>query len=192
MPFIVLEYIKLILPETITGLGYQSFFRVAADIYILPGPLSYPALKYTGTNIFGPDVNVIYCDTSNDTDTDSVIDCVDTDDDNNPGVNDENDAFPLNPNETTDTDGDGIGNNADPDDDNDGLADQFDDLPLDPNETTDTDGDGIGNNADIDDDGDGVVDSEDLYPLDANRQFQKLLDIDGNDKVDALTDGLLI
>ena len=28
--------------------------------------------------------------------------------------------------------------------------------------------------------------------MDSTRQFQKLLDVDGNDKVDALTDGLLI
>ena len=38
----------------------------------------------------------------------------------------------------------------------------------------------------------GVVDTDDPYPLDSTRQFQKLLDVDGNDKVDALTDGLLI
>ena len=33
------------------------------------------------------------------------------------------DAFPLDPNETVDTDGDGIGNNTDPDDDGDGVND---------------------------------------------------------------------
>ena len=32
--------------------------------------------------------------------------------------------FPLDPSETLDTDGDGIGNNADTDDDNDGYEDQ--------------------------------------------------------------------
>ena len=42
------------------------------------------------------------------------------------------DAFPTDPTEWIDTDGDGIGNNADPDDDNDGIPDQFDPLPLDP------------------------------------------------------------
>ena len=45
---------------------------------------------------------------------------VDSDDD---GVDDGSDAFPLNPNETTDTDSDGIGNNSDSDDDNDGYTD---------------------------------------------------------------------
>ena len=182
---------QLILPASVTGLGYQSFYFVTADIYILPGPLSYPALKNYASNIFGNNVNVIYCETSIDTDSDSIVDCVDLDDDND-GVDDINDAFPLNSDETLDTDGDGIGNNSDPDDDNDGLVDEFDDLPLDPNETSDTDGDGIGNNSDIDDDGDGVIDTDDLYPLDSTKQSQKLLDIDGNDKVDALTDGLVI
>ena len=45
------------------------------------------------------------------------------------------DAFPLDPVESLDTDGDGIGNNADPDDDNDGVPDQQDDFPLDPKNT---------------------------------------------------------
>lgn len=44
------------------------------------------------------------------------------------GTVDENDDFPLDPNETTDTDGDGIGDNADPDDDNDGMPDTFEDM----------------------------------------------------------------
>jgi hypothetical protein len=45
------------------------------------------------------------------------------------GVPDSEDAFPNDPNETTDTDGDGIGNNADPDDDNDGVPDAQDAWP---------------------------------------------------------------
>jgi len=47
------------------------------------------------------------------------------------GVIDSEDAFPNDPNETLDTDLDGIGNNADSDDDNDGVADQQDGYPLD-------------------------------------------------------------
>ena len=46
---------------------------------------------------------------------------VDTDGD---GVADDDDAFPLDPTEWLDTDGDEIGNNADPDDDNDGYSDE--------------------------------------------------------------------
>ena len=49
----------------------------------------------------------------------------------NDGVDDTNDAFPLNALEGTDTDGDGIGNNADTDDDGDGVLDSFDAYPLD-------------------------------------------------------------
>ncbi|RMG56881.1 MAG: hypothetical protein D6717_05720 [Gammaproteobacteria bacterium] len=98
------------------------------------------------------------------------------------GVVDPQDAFPTDPNETTDADGDGIGDNADTDDDNDGLSDSEeaalgtnplvadsdgdgvvdgqDALPLDANEQIDTDGDGTGNNADTDDDNDGLSDSQ--------------------------------
>jgi subtilase family protein/cadherin-like protein/Big-like domain-containing protein/FG-GAP repeat protein len=47
-----------------------------------------------------------------DTDSDGQIDLIDTDDDND-GVLDVNDTFPLDATETTDTDGDGIGDNAD-------------------------------------------------------------------------------
>ena len=44
-------------------------------------------------------------------------------DDDNDGVRDKDDAFPLDPNETSDYDGDGVGDRADPDDDNDGYDD---------------------------------------------------------------------
>jgi subtilisin family serine protease len=83
------------------------------------------------------------------------------------GVANGADAFPDDPSETTDTDNDGIGNNADSDDDGDGVVDDDDDFPLDATETTDTDGDGVGNNTDSDDDGDGVADADDAFPLDS-------------------------
>jgi len=57
-----------------------------------------------------------------DCDGDNISDLKDTDDDND-GVLDVEDAFPLDATETVDTDGDGIGNNADRDDDNDGMSD---------------------------------------------------------------------
>ena len=126
-----------------------------------------------------------------DTDGDAVGNVCDLDDDND-GVADNEDAFPLDSSESVDTDSDGIGNNADQDDDGDGVVDILDAFPLDPSETVDTDLDGIGNNADTDDDNDGVLDSVDFYPLDASKTNEQLLDIDGNDQVDALTDGLLI
>lgn len=46
-------------------------------------------------------------------------------DDDNDGVNDEDDAFPLDASESVDTDGDSIGNNADTDDDGDGMSDSW-------------------------------------------------------------------
>ena len=66
------------------------------------------------------------------------------------GVIDSEDAFPSDPTETTDTDSDGIGNNADTDDDNDGISDVIEiSLSLDPlnpaDATQDADGDGTNN-----------------------------------------------
>ena len=103
-----------------------------------------------------------------DTDGDGTADCNDDDDDND-GVADSLDAFPLDAGESVDTDGDGQGNNADADDDNDGVVDSQDAFPLDAAESADTDGDGQGNNADIDDDGDGTDDATDGCPVDSNK-----------------------
>lgn len=66
------------------------------------------------------------------------------------GVEDIYDAFPNDPNEQYDTDGDGIGNNADTDDDNDGMPDTFEQRyglnPLDNNDANeDPDSDGFSN-----------------------------------------------
>ncbi|MBT8099245.1 MAG: thrombospondin type 3 repeat-containing protein [Gammaproteobacteria bacterium] len=125
-----------------------------------------------------------------DTDGDGSGDACDNDDDGD-GVADGSDAFPLDPNESSDNDGDGIGDNADNDDDNDGVPDSSDAFPLDPGERADTDNDGIGDNADncpvdansdqldndndgagdacdSDDDNDGIPDSSDNCPLIAN------------------------
>ena len=87
------------------------------------------------------------------------------------------DDLPEDPTEWIDTDGDGIGNNADDNDDGDLAPDVYDAFPLDPNEILDSDGDGYGNNADAfpldandwaDYDGDGVGDNTDLFPYDPN------------------------
>ncbi len=77
-------------------------------------------------------------------------------DDDNDGVPDGSDTFPLDASEQLDTDGDSIGNNADADDDGDGVPDVVDAFPLDGTESRDRDGDGIGDNSDPDADGDGV------------------------------------
>ena len=102
------------------------------------------------------------------------------DDDDNDGVADTTDAFPLDPSETIDTDSDGVGNNEDTDDDGDGVSDAVDAFPLDSSETTDTDADGIGNNADTDDDGDNVPDISDAFPLNSAEWADTDLDGIGN------------
>ena len=94
------------------------------------------------------------CEEVVDFDQDGVPDAIDPDDDND-GVVDGLDAFPLDSTESLDTDNDRIGNNADPDDDNDGLIDANDDYPLDAGNVVDTDGDG-------------VVDRDDVFPEDAS------------------------
>ena len=135
------------------------------------------------------------------------------------GTPDAADDFPSDPTEDTDTDGDGIGDNADTDDDGDGISDTDetsdgtdpldadsdddgtpdaeDDFPLDPNEDSDIDGDGVGDNADLDDDGDGISDADEISdgtdPLDADSDDDGLNDGDeadeGTDPTNPDTDG---
>ncbi|MEJ6546659.1 MAG: gliding motility-associated C-terminal domain-containing protein, partial [Flavobacteriaceae bacterium] len=105
-----------------------------------------------------------------DTDSDGTPNCIDTDDDND-GYLDENDAFPLDAKEWLDTDADGIGNNADTDDDNDGQLDTDEiacgsDPLLATSMSLDTDGDSVPDCVDTDDDNDGVIDTADAFPLD--------------------------
>ena len=65
------------------------------------------------------------------------------------GVPDVSDAFPNDPNETADNDGDGVGDNADLDDDNDGIPDAYEMAnglnPLVDDAALDADGDGFTN-----------------------------------------------
>jgi hypothetical protein len=115
-----------------------------------------------------------------DTDGDGIGNNADTDDDNdsisdleeinsgtdplksdtdNDGIVDPVDAFPIDGNETIDTDLDGIGNNADLDDDGDGLSD-LEEI-------------GIGTNPlVIDTDGDGSNDFDDDFPTDPTKSLQ--------------------
>ncbi|MGB2242591.1 MAG: hypothetical protein ACPHX1_04205, partial [Porticoccaceae bacterium] len=88
----------------------------------------------------------IYFTTNNDPDNDGV-----------PSVND---AFPIDPLESTDSDNDGIGNNADSDDDNDGILDSDDAFPFNPMASVDTDSDGYPNYFEIELLSQGVVPDE--------------------------------
>ena len=98
-----------------------------------------------------------------DTDGDNLGDLCDLDDDND-GLDDSNDVFPLDPSEQMDSDNDGIGNNLDSDDDGDGVTDSIDNCPLTPNsDQADLDGDGIGSECDdmeVTTGGNGTIDSD--------------------------------
>jgi len=146
-----------------------------------------------------------------DNDADGTGNNADTDDDND-GVLDTADAFPLiSLGSLTDSDGDGrpndcdsdcvtLGMTADSDDDNDGILDTADAFSLiSLGSLTDTDGDGrpndcdsdcqtLGMTADSDDDGDGVLDAADAFPLDAAESIDTDSDGTGNN-VDTDDDG---
>jgi len=118
----------------------------------------------------------------------------DSDDD---GSDDGQDDFPLDPTEFLDTDGDGIGNNADDDDDGDLLSDEFELNTLGTNPIlADTDADGVEDGFDTfplnslesaDSDNDGVGDNSDAFPLDSSETFDS--DLDGvGDNSDAFVD----
>lgn len=66
-----------------------------------------------------------------DLDGDGISNCFDKDDDGD-GTEDQQDVFPLDPNESKDFDQDGTGDNADTDDDNDGVLDENDADPFNP------------------------------------------------------------
>jgi len=142
-----------------------------------------------------------FVDTDNDGQADSGGLAPDSDDDND-GVSDDLDAFPLDATESSDLDNDSIGDNTDTDIDGDGVENDDDLFPRDASETIDTDNDGIGNNADTDDDGDnlsdeqeviigtdpldndtdddGVFDDADALPLDPTERFDSDNDSIGN------------
>ena len=122
-----------------------------------------------------------------DTDSDGIGNNTDDDDDGD-GVLDSNDDLPLDP--TNDSDDDGVANNSDDfpnnalykaDSDSDGMPDAWETrYGLDPNDPSDA-------TSDIDNDGVAALDEFLAGTIPSGS-----LDIDGNEKYDALTDGLLL
>ncbi|KPK57996.1 MAG: hypothetical protein AMK73_09580 [Planctomycetes bacterium SM23_32] len=173
--------VTLEVPRDATAYWYSP--RDAA----LLGVLGAPAGRQTfGAPPFTVDLALLVTpDGPPDVDGDGQPNHLDADDDND-GVPDESDAFPLEPEEWADRDGDLIGDNLDADVNGDGRGDDangngtpdceemdldgdgvpraravpWDAFPLDSAEWRDTDGDAVGDNADLDDDGDGWADAD--------------------------------
>ena len=126
------------------------------------------------------------------TEKDSTLSLSLDNDDDNDGVLDTVDVFPLDPTESVDSDADGYGNNVDAfpydptewlDQDKDGVGDVEDNCPIANADQSNADGDALGNACDDDDDNDGFFDYEDELPLDSSDH--KDLDGDGvGDKID--------
>ena len=153
-----------------------------------------------------------------DTDSDGFPDNCDEDclatgmtadsDDDNDGVEDTSDAFPLDATETVDSDADGVGDNSDafPDDaaesvdsDSDSVGDNADNCPsLSNTSQLNTDEDAEGDACDSDDDNDGF--SDDQEELDGTNPQSRFscksgcfsFDVDENLEAQPLTDGLLV
>jgi len=168
--------------------------------FYLVGDFNYSAYSYaydSYRNIdFDPDPAVFEWHTAsryNDVFVSRWVSHPDTDGD---GVMDSLDAFPNDPTEWRDADGDGIGNHADPDDDNDGLTDLYEiSVGLNPlsagDGEYDADGDGLSNLQELqltgtnrlvtDTDGDGMSDGfEVTYGLDPLDGSDGALDSDGD------------
>jgi len=173
--------VSLDVPKAAKGYWYSTEDAAILDVFDVPagkGSFRVPEFVVDIALLITPDG-------APDIDKDGKPNHQDPDDDND-GVPDEMDAFPLDPEEWEDEDGDLIGDNLDADDDGDGTPDDengngipdheefdldgdgvdrsrtipWDAFPRDPGESRDTDGDGIGDNADTDDDGDGWSDAE--------------------------------
>jgi len=173
--------VTLDVPRTAKGYWYSTEDASILDVLDVPagkGTFRVPEFTVDMALLITPDG-------APDIDRDGEPNHLDDDDDND-GVPDGVDAFPLDPEEWKDEDGDLIGDNLDADDDGDGVPDDdngngipdheeldldgdgvdkarsipWDAFPRDPREFRDTDGDGIGDNADTDDDGDGWSDAD--------------------------------
>ncbi|MFW8592019.1 thrombospondin type 3 repeat-containing protein [Glaciecola sp. 2405UD65-10] len=136
-------------------------------------------VQASASNLEGDWINNLAYFPPEDYDGDGIANEQDIDADND-GVDNTNDAFPLDETESADFDNDGSGDNADTDDDNDGVPDTQDSFPFDSSENGDNDNDGLGNNSDTDDDNDGVIDSNDAFPFDSSESVDTDADGIGN------------
>jgi len=123
-----------------------------------------------------------------DLDGDGIPDPSDPDIDGD-DVDNDDDLFPIDPDEWADFDGDGTGDNGDEDDDNDGYPDDVEEEKgSDPKDKDsypdDLDGDGIPDAEDPDIDGDGFANDDDAYPTDAEEWFDSDGDGIGNNADD--------
>lgn len=124
----------------------------------------------------------------------AVLDIVIQPDRDGDGVPDVFDAFPDDPTEWADLDGDGIGDNSDPDRDGDGISNDYEiQLGTDPNDAASTppdlDGDGIPDSLDADRDGDGISnDYETQAGTDPDDATSTPPDLDGDGIPDVLDD----
>lgn len=118
--------------------GEAQTLYVWTDVLIQNTPATSVCVRYSASSHQCMTISTAGCCGLNftnagypaDTDHDLWMNNYDTDDDND-GVPDINDAFPLDVREWLDTDHDGFGNNADWDDDGDGVPDTVDAAPLD-------------------------------------------------------------
>ncbi len=124
--------------DTVTGLKGPDGIYDAFDNCVA---IANPDQLNTDQNFTTGDPSGNACDENDDGDVDKITGLA---------VNDVSDAFPLDPNEQYDTDGDGIGNNTEEDDDNDGIPDVVEkangmDSLLASDANKDNDSDGLSN-----------------------------------------------
>jgi len=139
--------------------GYNLYQRLSGHAYDYSNPVNSATITGTTYIISGLTEGATYyfvvrvfvgTDESGDSnEVEYVVPVADPDSDGD-GYNDSVDAFPDDGSEWVDTDGDGIGNNADTDDDQDGMSDAWETMyglnPLDGTDAGgDLDGDGISN-----------------------------------------------